>query len=158
MATFKRVSLTFLDGVIDEMIEALDEPLTHAGDTSKELRQAFMHHWKGPRPGIEVTIFRDGDKKGVRVAMTGSGIGFMKWIWLKGTRVRYAQMSDDFIPKTTPTSILSRPGRGRMEYVDTSMPNPGIEDRRVKEHAAAIVTPTLDYEARQALLGVLKRT
>lgn len=156
MASFRRTTPDFFEGLVDEMIEAVDAPLVHAGETSKELREAFMLHWKGPKPAVEVTVYRDGDKKGVKVAMKGTGLGFMKWVWLKGTRVRYAQLSEDFIPKTTPASLSSRPGRGRMEYVDTSLPNPGIEDRRVKENAAAIVSPTLDYEARLAILGVLK--
>lgn len=47
-----------------------------------------------------------------------------------GTSVRYATMSDDFIPKTEPGLIGSGPGRGRPVYVDRNKPRPGIEARK----------------------------
>lgn len=156
MATFKRIGPPFADGLIERMLDAVEKPLTNAGTKSVEIREDFMRTWRGPRPTPEFTVYRDGDKAGVKVIVRGTGLGFMKWVWLKGTMVRYAQMTDDFQPKTQPDVLVSRPGKGGLAYVDTSRPHPGIEDRRVKENAATVVSPILDSEAREALLGVLK--
>lgn len=47
----------------------------------------------------------------------------------EGTGVRYATMTPDFVPKTTPGSLSSGTGAGRLNYVSTLVPRPGIEAR-----------------------------
>lgn len=52
------------------------------------------------------------------------------WGYLdRGTAVRYATMSKNFIPKTTPFFLGSRPGRGYKKYVSKWIPRPGIQPR-----------------------------
>lgn len=46
-----------------------------------------------------------------------------------GTRVRYATMTPDFIAKTVPKWIGSRPGRGGLLFVNKNRPRPGIKAR-----------------------------
>lgn len=46
-----------------------------------------------------------------------------------GTLVRYATMTRNFIPKTTPGSLTSGQGQGGVSYVDRNVPRPGIEAR-----------------------------
>lgn len=46
-----------------------------------------------------------------------------------GTRVRYATMTPDFIPKTKPRKFQSGAGRGGLRYWDRMVPRPGIEKR-----------------------------
>lgn len=47
----------------------------------------------------------------------------------QGTRVRYATMTEDFVPKTTVRSLKSGPGVGGLAYVDINNPRPGIKAR-----------------------------
>jgi hypothetical protein len=53
-----------------------------------------------------------------------------------GTRVRYATMSDDWQSKTVPRLIASRQGSGRVLYVRTDRPRPGIKARHFDEEIA----------------------
>ncbi len=47
-----------------------------------------------------------------------------------GTRVRYATMTPDFIAKTVPKWVGSRPGRGGLLFVNKKRPRPGIKGRQ----------------------------
>lgn len=52
------------------------------------------------------------------------------WFWLdRGTRVRYASMTSNYIPKTRVDMFYSFTGVGHKTITDTSAPNPGIEAR-----------------------------
>lgn len=46
-----------------------------------------------------------------------------------GTDVRYAHMTSDFVPKTTPNTLFSISGRGGLAYVSVAEPLEGIEAR-----------------------------
>jgi len=74
--------------------------------------------------------------------VTQSGDGFEVLVWTEdeiffyvdqGTRVRYATMTDDFEPKTTPGSLSGGVGKGGLAYVDVNNPKPGITARRFME-------------------------
>lgn len=82
--------------------------------------------WKR-RPEFRVSTPRPGE----RIVSTDNKI--YKFV-SGGTRVRYATMSRDFIPKTRPDWIGSGPGRGRRLFVSRKHPRPGIKARRF-EHA-----------------------
>ena len=46
-----------------------------------------------------------------------------------GTKVRYATMTPDFVPKTVPRVIGSGPGAGGVAFVNKQRPRPGIKAR-----------------------------
>lgn len=47
-----------------------------------------------------------------------------------GTRVRYATMTSDFVPKTKVGWLGSRAGRGGLSYVNKKRPREGIDERK----------------------------
>jgi hypothetical protein len=47
----------------------------------------------------------------------------------EGTKVRYAILSPDWKSKTTPRSLSSRQGQGRVVFISKKFPQPGIEAR-----------------------------
>jgi hypothetical protein len=51
----------------------------------------------------------------------------------EGTSIRYATMTPDFVPKTTPGSLKSGPGAGGLAYVSRKHPRPGIKARKISE-------------------------
>jgi hypothetical protein len=71
----------------------------------------------------------------------------------KGTSVRYAIMSPDFIAKTKPGSLQSGPGRGGMVFISRKHPRPGIKAR----HFSDKVEQTLRREIPETLQRELKR-
>lgn len=157
MASFGRVGAEFGTGLITEMMDAVEPHLEAAGESSVELRGRFTHDWKGPVPSFGFDVTRSLDNITVEVAIQAQGLAFMKWVWLKGTRVRYAQMTNPFQTKTMPDTIPSRPGKGGYSHLDTSRPWPGIADRRIKQTTAAVVTTQLERGAFAALLEALKQ-
>lgn len=157
MASFGRNGPEFGVGLIDEMISAVEPHLEAAGEGSVDLRNRFTKDWKGPVPGFGWSVTRGLNDITLKVAIEATGSAFMKWVFLKGTRVRYAQMTQPFQTKTVPDVIPSRPGKGGFSHLDKSRPWPGIEDRRIKENAAAVVTPQLEKGAYAAILEVLKK-
>lgn len=53
-----------------------------------------------------------------------------KWIYLdKGTKVRYATMTKNFVPKTKVGVFYSYQGAGKVAYVRKKKPRPGIKAR-----------------------------
>ncbi len=55
------------------------------------------------------------------------------WYLELGTDVRYAVMSGDFVPKTSPGNINSQAGAGEFNYLDMRNPRPGIEPREIRK-------------------------
>ena len=51
----------------------------------------------------------------------------------RGTQIRYAAMTPDFLPKTIPGVIGSFTGRGGFDHLDFANPRPGIRARRFEE-------------------------
>lgn len=79
---------------------------------------AFRHDVRITADGLDITVYTDDEI-----------YGFVN----NGTSVRYATMSDDFVPKTEPGWIGSGPGAGRMLFVNKKVPRPGIEARHFDE-------------------------
>lgn len=52
-----------------------------------------------------------------------------------GTSIRYATMTPDFIPKTTPGRLFSTPGRGGRAYINRKIPRAGIAARNFVDTA-----------------------
>ena len=104
-----------IESALDEQADALQDDLLKPTRTWRR-RPAF-------------TIIR---ATGRRIVQTDSRI----YLFLtRGTRVRYAVMSLDFMAKTTPRVLGAGPGRGGMVFVGKK-PLPGIEAREFEEVAS----------------------
>lgn len=66
-----------------------------------------------------------------------------------GTDVRRAKMTPDFKRKTSPGSLTSRPGRGRVQEISPNFDFPGIEARRFDEQINEILEPRLVEAIRE---------
>jgi hypothetical protein len=75
----------------------------------------------------------------------------------RGTKVRYARMTPNFISKTQPGVINSRRGRGGFLTM-TARPLPGIESRRWEEDVARIQGPRLNSRLNKAMGRYVRKT
>lgn len=71
--------------------------------------------------------------------------------WInRGTRIRYATMTPDFIAKTKPGVLASGTGRGGVLFVSRKHPRPGIEarsfDMLIVEEINATFAPLVQAE------------
>lgn len=108
--------------------------------------------WLGERPGFEPELKQIDAGLASVVAGTGSEKGINKWIWLnKGTRVRYAHMTSNFLSKTTPGFIGSRTGRGGLLFINKKMPLPGIEARNWEKEIKKRAQPKFKLIMEQAM-------
>lgn len=76
----------------------------------------------------------------------------------RGTSVRYAIMTSDFSPKSTPRVIGSKGGRGGLLYVDTRRPRPGIHAREYEEEIAEQEQPKFQKRGQVALDNAAKKS
>jgi hypothetical protein len=60
-----------------------------------------------------------------------------------GTRVRYATMTPDFKPKTSPARYQARAGAGGVAYISKLKPRPGIKPRNFDTKTAKRMQPRL---------------
>lgn len=74
----------------------------------------------------------------------------------KGTSVRYALMTPDFSPKTTPRIISSKGGRGGVLFVDKRRPRPGIKAREFEPEIAVREQPKFEKRGEKAMSKVRK--
>jgi hypothetical protein len=81
------------------------------------------------KPKFVISRFVTGDDVYVQVVTDDKIYYFVD----QGTSVRYAKMTDDFEPKTSPGWIGSRTGRGGLDYIDPRHPRPGIVARNWTE-------------------------
>lgn len=68
----------------------------------------------------------------------------------RGTRVRYAVMTKDFIPKTQPGVAVGGMGAGKVQFISRKTPRPGIKARHYERMVAddwQRVVPRLVEEA-----------
>lgn len=101
--------------------------------TGKKIERDFektTQTWDGEKPTFETIISLTDPGPGVVVGPSGSTEGAQKWQWLdEGTEIRYATMSPDWVSKTQPDIVGSRPGQGEVLYVRRDRPRDGIEAR-----------------------------
>lgn len=76
------------------------------------------------------------------------------WYLELGTWVRYATMTDDFIPKTAYHQIKSGQGQGGLQYVSTNMERPGIEPRAILEEIASIDAPYWERDIEKVFTNI----
>lgn len=115
-----------------ELPNVLKEP-------QKDLR-TFVRTWEH-KPKIVRNVKRD--VKGLR-AFTGVYSNWSKgkkakpedilMFLTRGTSVRYATMTPNFIPKTKRRNINSGGGQGGLSFVDPTRPQNGIEPREIEEY------------------------
>ncbi len=106
--------------------------------------------WNDTEPTFETEI--DGDT--LTVGPTDDEDGDI-WRYLEeGTEVRYAIMTEDFEPKTTPNVVGSSAGVGGLAFIDLDNPQPGIESRNWTE----IIGDELEPKFTKDVQKYLKRT
>jgi len=76
----------------------------------------------------------------------------------KGTKVRYATMTPDFIAKTKPRIIGSGRGRGGLAFVDTRRPKPGIKAREFEEEVFKKTEPVFIKATNKAMRIFVKKS
>lgn len=102
----------------------IDTTLDSAAAGMREDFYVTTQTWKGRPPFyIQVTEMR-------RIVWTDSRI--YKFV-SRGTRIRYATMTKDFIPKTRVKAIRSYAGRGGVAFISRAHPRPGITAREFEE-------------------------
>lgn len=69
----------------------------------------------------------------------------------RGTRVRRAVMSRDWVSKTNPNIFASYAGRGRVVFISRKIKRPGIVARNITDRATRRVQPMAANHVRAAL-------
>ena len=103
-------------------------------ETLKEIDQDFqktVRTWKR-KPNFETLLESSMDLLIGEVSTTSDIYRYVSG----GTRVRYATMTPDFLAKTVPHWVGSRPGRGGLLIVNKKRPRPGITARKFAENIA----------------------
>lgn len=123
MPRFRAIPIPVSRGFMDprRFERALENFLDAAAENVRIDLGVTVQTWK-TRPEFKIDKVR-----GERVISTDNLI--YKFV-SGGTRVRYATMSRDFVPKTRANWIGSGPGRGRRLFVSRKHPRPGIKARR----------------------------
>jgi hypothetical protein len=76
----------------------------------------------------------------------------------RGTAVRYATMTTDFVAKTQPRVLGSGAGRGGLLYVDKRRPRPGIKAREFEEMVQDQEEPKFSQRVEQAANQAAKKS
>lgn len=76
----------------------------------------------------------------------------------RGTSVRYATMTPDFVAKTQPRVLGSGAGRGGLLYVDKRRPRPGIKAREFEEMVESQEEPKFSQRVEQAANQAAKKS
>lgn len=86
---------------------------------------------------FDMDTYHDGDTYGISVSTDDEIFYFID----QGTQVRYATMTEDFIPKTSYRNYHSGYGRGGVQFINVRKPQNGIAAREIIDHV---------YENREA--------
>lgn len=98
--------------------------------------------------------FRIDDRKPNRLIVTSDKVyRFVS----KGTRVRYAIMTKDFISKTNPGMAVSGPGQGRVVFVSRKHPMPGIKAREFEIKIAMKWRPEIQKMVQKEIKKVARQ-
>lgn len=129
-------------GISAKDLERLKSDLETYGQQNIDNYQRFIRTWKGDRPTFKYVVENTETGVRMRVILTGSSYGKLKYRWVSGgTRVRYATMSDDWESKTLPEVLDSQPGAGKLAFVSKKFPHPGIGAR----HAELLVRDEIEF-------------
>lgn len=114
--------------------------LRKEGTQQRNLLKRTVIKWKGARPVFttEIHLSRTGGGIAeVTTRPTGTKKAVNKWVWLnEGTKIRWAMMSPNWKSKTTPGTLITNKGRGKVLFVGKRAfkrlglpPRPGIKPR-----------------------------
>jgi len=138
----------------EELTKAIEETIDEADKQFARTYRTFEH-----KPTFEKEMKVSDKEIEGSVLTSGDGSRDNPYPFVaKGTRVRYARMSPDFVSKTQPGLISSRRGRGGAIRVDRNKPLPGIEDRRWEEDIARIQKKRLNTRLNKALGRYVKKS
>lgn len=104
----------------------------YASEVQRLYTEEATGTWRGA-PSFPVQNVSEGDDLTLNVAPDGEERIVKIFHYVDaGTRVRYARMSNPFLPKSAPGQLRSGPGQGGFEELDF-IPRPGIEARKFGE-------------------------
>lgn len=134
-----------------EANKAVRGGLEDGGELTIELLERTWRTWNSQPKAVAVVKGRGGDYV-LSVQLTPADLA-LRWRFLDGgTSVRYAIMSDDFVPKTTPKLLSSKAGKGGVvAFTPHNAPRPGIEARGWSELIAKRVDADLPKFMRARL-------
>lgn len=75
----------------------------------------------------------------------------------RGTSVRYATMTPDFLPKSKVRKLSSWPGQGGKKYVDRKRPRPGIQAREWMDELYTRRRPIYFGRMEKEVLEIIRR-
>lgn len=130
------------------ILRAAENALTGAAKGAKRDFDVTTQTWKN-RPQFTIE-----SSPGKRIVSTTSDI--YRYV-TRGTRVRYAVMSPDFMPKTRPGFIGSNMGKGGVVSISKLHPMPGIKARRFEQAIAAKWRKELPVIMQRAIDSELQR-
>lgn len=133
-----------------EQFEAVVEEIIDDADKRFQQTYATWEHDPGFDKDLDVS---DREISG-SVTTTDPIYGYVS----RGTQVRYATMSPDFVAKTRVRTIGSFPGHGRVLYIDRKRPRPGIQARQFEEIIRDWAEPRFIKKARKAIDEAAKRS
>ena len=142
---------------LKKALQATEAQIKAANElTAKDLERRALGLFKGTtknwRHEVEFVSDIDFTPDGVTII---AGTDDQVYFWLdKGTSVRRAVMSKDWQSKTTPGSLQSGPGRGRVVFISKKINLPGIEARDF----SGKITATIERELEPTFNRNIKKT
>lgn len=116
-----------------QIISGLNKSLNELGNEHTRLRREFVATWKG-KPKFAQVVKASGTVVKLEVQISGAELNRKKYHWItKGTEIRYATMTHDFLPKTRVGGLQSGMGSGGLAYVSRRNPRPGIQARETDD-------------------------
>lgn len=113
----------------------------------------------GHKPDFETTFEETANQMVGSALTSGEGSSENPYPFIvKGTQVRYATMTPDFVAKSTPRVIGSKAGKGGLAYVDTRKPRPGIKAREYEQEIARREEPKFYKRVQKAMSQGAKDT
>lgn len=121
----------------DTIIKRLASELDNAAQRAKESLESTTVNFQRVSPTFLIEKEKDSENEIRLVAPKDDQFGRI-WMFLDGgTSVRYAILSPDWRSKTTPGTLSTGLGAGRVLYIDINDPQPGIEARLWSELVAS---------------------
>lgn len=153
-ATLKPILPKKFKATPEELAKAIEETIDEADKQFARTYRTWEH-----QPTFEKEMKVSDKEIEGSVLTSGDGSSDNPYPFVeKGTRVRYARMSQDFVSKTQPGLISSRRGRGGAIRVDKSKPLPGIEARGWEERIAKIQKLRLKTRLNKAMGRYVKKS
>lgn len=128
-ASLMNLALVDYEDIRRDIIKNIKRELKQEADTQVRKLKRLTDPWENVRPDFHYETDEDAD--GIKVTVYTNNLIF--YFLDQGTKVRFATMTPDFIPQTSPGSLHSSGKVGDLLFVSTKRPHPGIESRRFME-------------------------